>query len=80
MAQLDYAHWEIILMNKVSNAIDIPKLPLPPTQPIPIPHNETPKQYDDDDICGSFHEHSIKCNPIIVARCLAFSNPKTDEK
>ena len=49
------------------------------SHPIPIPQKEVPKQYDDDDICGSFHGHSIKCNPILVARSLAF-NKQTIEK
>lgn len=58
-------------MNKTPNTTYT--LPVHVSHPIPIPQNETPKQYyDDDEICGSFHEHSIKCNPILIARSLAF--------
>lgn len=51
------------------------------SHPIPIPQNEAPKQYyDDDDICGSFHGRPITCNPILVARSLAFNGQKIEKK
>lgn len=56
----------------VSPAISpLPTSPLPPaSQPIPIQRELTPQQ--EDELCGSFHEHSVRCAPITLMRSGAF--------
>lgn len=49
----------------------LPTSPLPPaSQPIPIQRELTPQQ--EEELCRSFHEHSVRCTPITLMRSGAF--------
>ena len=64
----------------VSPAISpLPTSPLPPeSDPIPIQRELTPQQ--EDELCGSFHEHSVRCTPLEIVRGMAtYFNPNWND-